>query len=94
MIESLGHAVYTKPTHTNQFLHAISHYHPAQKNRILITFINTAIHISDSGNWNKERTLLQDVLRQNSYSDMQIDRAMKKELDETKCLNQGEGCKC
>lgn len=28
---TLGHAVYRKPTHTNRYLNAESHHHPAQK---------------------------------------------------------------
>lgn len=57
----------------NQYLHDMSHHHLVQKNGVLNTLINTAIHISYEGNWDEERTLLKGVLRWNRYSEMQID---------------------
>uniref|UniRef100_A0A1B6D9B7 Reverse transcriptase domain-containing protein n=1 Tax=Clastoptera arizonana TaxID=38151 RepID=A0A1B6D9B7_9HEMI len=40
---SLGHTVYRKPTHTDRYLNADSHHHPAQKQAVLSTLANRAI---------------------------------------------------
>jgi hypothetical protein len=37
---SLGHNVYRKPTHTNLYLNAESHYHPASKHFVLPTLVH------------------------------------------------------
>jgi hypothetical protein len=44
---NLGHAVYRKKTHTENYLHADSHHHPNQKLGVLKTLATRAIRISD-----------------------------------------------
>jgi hypothetical protein len=43
----LGHVVYRKKTHTENYLHANSHHHPNQKLGVLKTLATRAIRISD-----------------------------------------------
>jgi hypothetical protein len=44
---SLTHQVYQKKTHTDRYLHAQSHHHPAKKYVVLKTLVTRAIRISD-----------------------------------------------
>ncbi|XP_076655132.1 uncharacterized protein LOC143360299 [Halictus rubicundus] len=59
---SLGHRVYMKPTHTNRYLHASSHHHPAQKNSVLNSLINRAISITESQHLPQELDYLRTAL--------------------------------
>jgi hypothetical protein len=43
---NLGHTVYRKNTHTENYLHASSHHHPTQKLGVLNTLETRAIRIS------------------------------------------------
>lgn len=58
----LNHQVYRKPTHTDRYLHASSHHHPAQKRAVIKTLINRAQRISDITHIEQEKTHLLDVL--------------------------------
>jgi hypothetical protein len=40
---SLGHKVYGKPTHTNLYLHQLSHHHPANKHSVLSSLITDGV---------------------------------------------------
>jgi hypothetical protein len=44
---SLGHVVYRKNTHTENYLHVRSHHHPTQKIGVLNTLDTRVIIISD-----------------------------------------------
>jgi hypothetical protein len=44
---SLGHKVYRKPTHTNLYLHQLSHHHPASKHSVLSSLIHRAHALCD-----------------------------------------------
>jgi len=44
---TLGHQVYRKPTHTDRYLHAESHYHPSQKQSAINSLVHRAFIISD-----------------------------------------------
>jgi len=77
---TIGHGVYRKPTHTNRYLNAESHHHPAQKNSVLNTLINRAIHISDESSWKDKKEMLQTTLRQNGYLELQVNKAFRQQL--------------
>ena len=53
---SLGHKVYRKPTHTDLYLHQLTHQHPANKHSVLSSLIQRAqpyvIKIPSHRNWN------------------------------------------
>ena len=44
---SLGHKVYSKPTHTNLYLQQSSHHHPANKRSVLTSLTHRAITLCD-----------------------------------------------
>ncbi|XP_074029264.1 uncharacterized protein [Leptinotarsa decemlineata] len=52
---SFSHTVYRKPTHTNRYLIAKSHHHPAQLNSVLNSLIHRFIRLAD--NHNRSRKL-------------------------------------
>ncbi|XP_076659914.1 uncharacterized protein LOC143363201 [Halictus rubicundus] len=73
---SLGHQVYRKPTHTNRYLHASSHHHPAQKNSVISSLINRAISISEKQHLPQELEHLRTTLGQNGFSKHKINRTI------------------
>jgi len=60
---SLTHQVYHKKTHTDKYLHAISHHHPSQKFVFLKTLVTLAIWISYSQSFPIEKTPLTKALK-------------------------------
>jgi len=74
---SLGHKVYRKPTHTNLYLHQLSHHHPANKHSVLSSLIHRAPALCDQDSLPQELDFLTTVFKQNGYNDRQIERAMK-----------------
>ena len=76
-VDSLGHKVYRKPTHTNLYLHQLSHHHPANKHSVLSSLINRAHTLCDQDSLPQELDFLTTVFKQNGYNDRQIERAMK-----------------
>jgi hypothetical protein len=79
--ESLGHTVYRKKTHTENYLHASSHHHPAQKLGVLNTLATRALRISDDENLDQEKDHLSIVFKSIGYKDKDIKKAMNKSLD-------------
>ncbi|KAK7864163.1 hypothetical protein R5R35_004079 [Gryllus longicercus] len=73
---TLGHSVYRKPTHTNRYLHADSHHHPATKRGVLTTLTYRAALISDTDSLNKEKETLRETFLANGYSTSAIQRAL------------------
>ncbi|XP_018569975.1 uncharacterized protein LOC108909977 [Anoplophora glabripennis] len=63
---TLGHRVYMKSTHTDIYLNAESHHHPAQKQGIIYTLIHQA-RISEPRHLAKELEHLHTALRGNGY---------------------------
>ena len=51
----VSHKVYRKKTHTEQYLHALSHHHPQQKMGVMNTLITKAIKISDTEHLESEK---------------------------------------
>jgi hypothetical protein len=84
---SLAHRVYRKKTHID-YLHDESHYHPAQKTRIINMLMIHAIRISQKDHLEQEFNNLMRVLLNNEYKtkDIRKGRSMKsfKRLGETK----------
>ena len=61
---SLGHKVYCKPTHTNLYLHQLSHHHhhPANKHSVLSSLIHRARALCDQESLAHELEFLTTVL--------------------------------
>ena len=51
----LSHQVYRKLTHTEQYLHVVSHHHPTQKLGVIKTLATKALKISDKQHLDQER---------------------------------------
>ena len=62
---TLGHQIYRKPTHTDRYLHAISHHHPSQKNSVISSLIHRALTISEPTSVNEELEHLNRILNRN-----------------------------
>ena len=69
---SLGHRVYHKPTHTNQYLHYNSHHHPANKQSALSSLIHRAKALCDQDSLTQELVFLTTVFKDDGYSPQQI----------------------
>eukprot|EP00253_Pinus_taeda_P032352 PITA_32352 len=75
---SLGHKVFRKSTHTESYLHAESHHHPAQKFGVLNTLSIRALRISDSEHLNEEKKHLVSTFKSIGYKKKEIKRAIEK----------------
>ncbi|XP_011859451.1 PREDICTED: uncharacterized protein LOC105556945 [Vollenhovia emeryi] len=75
---TLSHNVYRKPTHTDRYLHANSHHHPAQKNSVISSLVHIALSISEPAALNGELNHLHRTLTRNGYSSRNINRTIKK----------------
>jgi hypothetical protein len=75
---SLGHTIYRKKTHTENYLHANSHHHPNQKLGVLKTLATRAIRISDKEHFEKEKDHLSNIFRNIGYNNKDIKNAIKK----------------
>jgi predicted GIY-YIG superfamily endonuclease len=80
----LGHSVYRKKTHTENYLHASSHHHPNQKLGILNTLSIRAIRISDKEHLEQEKNHLHKVFKNIGYKEKEIENAIKKALEKEK----------
>jgi hypothetical protein len=74
---SLGNEAYSKPTHTNLYLHRNSYYHPAIKQSYLASLIHTAKAFCDQDSLNQELEFLATVFKDNGYSSRQKRWALK-----------------
>jgi hypothetical protein len=75
----LSHQVYRKKTHTDQYLHANSHHHPAQKFGVINTLVTQAIRIFDVEHTEQELKHLEDMFKRNGYHEKQFNMAVLKE---------------
>jgi hypothetical protein len=73
---SLGHRVYSKPTHTNLYLHANSHHHPSNKQAVLSTLVHRTRALCDHESLHDELEFLKDTFKRNGYGDWQIRRVL------------------
>ena len=74
----IAHKVYRKKTHTEQYLHALSHHHPNQKLGVLNTLFTRALRISDNDHLESEQEHLRNVFLSNGYDLTQINKALEK----------------
>jgi hypothetical protein len=75
---TLGHTVYRKPTHTNRYLHASSHHHPAQIRSVAYTLATRSRRIADEENLQSELKILTDALVQNGFPHKLIQKAINR----------------
>ncbi|KAJ7314096.1 hypothetical protein JRQ81_006031, partial [Phrynocephalus forsythii] len=64
---SLGHTIYQKKTHTNRYLNAQSHHHPAQINSVAKTLISRTKRLADKDHLKTELHTLSNVLIANGF---------------------------
>ncbi len=67
-----------KATHTESYLHAESHHHPAQKFGVLNTLAIRALRIFDSEHLNEEKKHLVSTFKSIGYKEQEIKRAIEK----------------
>jgi hypothetical protein len=77
----LGHSVYRKMTHTENYLHASSHHHPTQKLGVLNTLSTRAIRISDKEHLEQEKNHLKKVFMSIGYKEKEIKNAINKSIE-------------
>lgn len=75
---SLGHKVFSKSTHTENYLHTDSHHHPAQNFGVLNTLAIRALRISDSEHLDEENKHLVSAFKGICYNEKEIKAAIKK----------------
>ncbi|XP_046383788.1 uncharacterized protein LOC124154233 [Ischnura elegans] len=69
---SLRHAIYRKTTHTNRYLNAMSHHHPAQKASVVSSLLHRTFTVSDADSLESEKRLLTTALRKNGYNQKMV----------------------
>ncbi|GJQ86532.1 hypothetical protein Trydic_g10432 [Trypoxylus dichotomus] len=74
----LGHSVYRKPTHTDRYLRAGSHHHPAQKLSVVNSLVRRAVSISEPDNLPKELQHVKLSLQNNGYRGRDTQKVIKK----------------
>ncbi|XP_071441632.1 uncharacterized protein [Hetaerina americana] len=79
---SLSHKVYRKPTHTDLYLNAKSHHHPAQRSAVLSSLLHRAKVISDQQSLPAELGHLKKTFRENGFSPREISMALKRAFGE------------
>jgi hypothetical protein len=84
---SLGHTVYRKPTHTNRYLNAESHHHPAQLASVANTLATRSKRLADKDHATAEMKGLREALQANGYANYTINKAFnnmpKQSVEET-----------
>lgn len=80
---ALGHTVYRKPTHTNRYLNAHSHHHPAQLQSVVNTLISRSQRLADQEHRDTEIATIRNTLIANGYTPNTINRTMRNN-DKTK----------
>ena len=81
---SLGHKVFRKKTHTDSYLDADSHHHPAQKLGIINTLAMRAARICDDEHLKEEQDNLAKIFKNIGYKESDIKRAFRNPLGKPK----------
>nr|XP_023017978.1 uncharacterized protein LOC111506997 [Leptinotarsa decemlineata] len=76
---SFTHTVYRKPSLINRYLNANSRHHPAQTNSVLNSLVHRSINLTDYHNKPQELAQLKSALRQDGFTDHQIDRSIRRQ---------------
>ena len=84
---TLGHQVYRKTTHTDRYLHAESHHHPAQKQSVINSLVHRAFAISDRGHLRTEINHLKQALQNNEHDKKDITKIINKHTNKTTAPN-------
>ena len=66
---SIGHKVFRKSTHTENYLHVDSHHHPTQELGVLNTLSIRALRISDADHLNEEKKHLVSTFKGIGYKE-------------------------
>jgi len=78
---SLGHKIFRKKAHTNNYLHVDSHHHPTQNIGVLKTLFTRALRISDSKHADEEIKYLNKVFTSIGYKNKDIIKTIKRVKD-------------
>ena len=81
---SLGHKVFRKKSHTDSYLDADSHHHPAQKLGIINTLAISASRICDVEHLKEEQGNLVKVFKSIGYEENDINRTFRNPLGKPK----------
>ena len=81
---SLGHKVFKKKTHTDNYLNADSHHHPTQKLGIINTLETRAARICDDEHLKEEHDNLAKIVKSIGYKENDIRRAIRNPLGNPK----------
>ncbi|XP_072384440.1 uncharacterized protein [Diabrotica undecimpunctata] len=71
----IGHTVYRKPIHTDRYLHADSHHHPAQLHSVIKILMTRSERLTEEEHKNKEMQNVKLALRTNGFSTYTIENA-------------------
>jgi len=86
----LGHCVYRKPTHTDRYLNASSHHHPAQKSSVINSLVHRAISISQPDKLESELAHVKKTLQNNGYNKRDVDKIINRHLHPKPNTNSSE----
>ena len=71
--------VYTKPTHTQQYLHFSSHHHTSSKESVVSSLFNKAYSIiTNKDDLHKENARIKQLLKENGYQESIISKIFKR----------------
>ncbi|XP_065213372.1 uncharacterized protein LOC135840674 [Planococcus citri] len=80
--KKLQHNVYRKPTHTNKYIRADSHHHPAQKKGVIHTLAKRARIVCHEENLEQELEELTTIFQENGYNKQLIKSIIRKTGEE------------
>lgn len=76
----LGHSVYRKPTHTDRYLNAASHHHPAQKFSVINSLVHRAVKVSEPDHLPAELNHVRRTLSDNGFRHKDVEKVIKRHL--------------
>jgi hypothetical protein len=75
--DKLGHKVFRKPTHTDEYLKFHSHHHHSQKISVIDSLLTRALRISDKDSLSNELEHVKTVLLRNGYPNQLISTRLR-----------------